>query len=474
MSIIGDQFNKIRSWFWEPFVTEDQQRRYIEMDRRRDYRSGKQKRFLKIRTGQPDDNLTINFTGLVIDRSVTLLFGKGVQFDLPGEDETPEDQYIQAVMDANKQQIMLHKAALLGSEQGTCYLKIIPDAYAIDDEKALPRLVVIDPAWITMDTNPHDYEDVIRYIIEYTIPDPNGREKIAYRQVIERDNGVEYNDNSEAEIERPVTWTIKDYESTSMTGGKWQQVGETQVWEYEFPPVLHWQNLPDPCSPYGVPDVTEDVIDLQDRVNFLASNISKIIRLYAHPMRYGRNLGDMQKMPTGPDDMLHFKGGKDNLPEILQLSPVGDLATSASFLLSLRQALFDITQTVDISSMSDKIGALTNFGLRVLYQDALAKLGTKRELYGDALLELVRRLLVIGGFEETDPGSVVWPDPLPADERVQGEALKLDLELGLVSKHTAALERGYDWDLEQERMSAQQEGESNVGAQILRAFNIGR
>jgi hypothetical protein len=60
-------------------------------------------------------------------------------------------------------------------------------------------------------------------------------------------------------------------------------------------------------------------------------------------------------------------------------------------LLSLKQGMMDITQTVDITSLQDKIGALTNFGLKVLYQDALAKLGVKRELYGDALLETVRR-----------------------------------------------------------------------------------
>jgi hypothetical protein len=73
--------------------------------------------------------------------------------------------------------------------------------------------------------------------------------------------------------------------------------------------------------------------------------------------------------------------------------PLGDLASSQQFLLTLRQSLFDITQTVDISSMTDKLGALTNFGLRVLYADALAKLEQKRRLYGDALLDINRDCL---------------------------------------------------------------------------------
>src|SRR5690606_18600929 len=120
-----------------------------------------------------DDNLVINFSGLIVNRSVSMLLGGGVKFDLPGEGETPADQYIQAVMDANKQEILLLKAALLASEQGTGYLKIIPDAITytmrtpaeVDEAKnvvrqaaaqeiVLPRIVALDPAIVRIDTRP--------------------------------------------------------------------------------------------------------------------------------------------------------------------------------------------------------------------------------------------------------------------------------------------------------------------------------
>ena len=56
---------------------------------------------------------------------------------------------------------------------------------------------------------------------------------------------------------------------------------------------------------------------------------------------------------------------------IQNLEMQSDLNSSLNFIRYLRQALFDVSRAVDIDSMADKLGSLTNFGLRVLYQDAL-------------------------------------------------------------------------------------------------------
>ena len=47
--------------------------------------------------------------------------------------------------------------------------------------------------------------------------------------------------------------------------------------------------------------------------------------------------------------------------------------------------------------------------MRVLYQDALEKLSVKRDLYGDFLIELNRRILVIAGTEAAEGGTnLTW------------------------------------------------------------------
>jgi hypothetical protein len=222
-------FERLRNWFFSPLFDSVLMERLTQAERFRDYRSGVQRRQLKVRAGQHDDNVVLNYTGLVIDRSVSMLFGRGVEFDLPGDGETPEDEYIEAVWKANKKEITLQRMALLGAEQGTCYLKILPDGIVGMDNVVYPRLVVVDPALVKIDTRPDDIEDVIRYTIEYLTTGLDGRDE-AHRQVIERDDG-------QVEVDGTVNgggvWWIHDYINSRATGNLWQEVNKQQ-WEYSF------------------------------------------------------------------------------------------------------------------------------------------------------------------------------------------------------------------------------------------------
>jgi hypothetical protein len=213
---------------------------------------------------------------------------------------------------------------------------------------------------------------------------------------------------------------------------------------------------------------------LQDRYNFIMSNMSKIIRHFAHPRQYGINLGNSEKLTWGIDEMPTFNGTGIDKPEVVQLDPVGDLEAANQFARDLRQAMFDITRTVDLDSLQDKIGSLTNFGLKVLYSDSIGKTGIKRLLFGEALLELIRRLLVINNFGETDPGVIVWPDFLPQNEQEEIEYLEKDLTNGLVSHETASTKRGYDFTSESEKIAqegeAQRLAQGNIGGLLLEQF----
>ncbi len=261
---------------------------------------------------------------------------------------------------------------------------------------------------------------------------------------------------------------IREFIREPSTGGRWQPVSETP-WPYDFPPMIHWQNLPSLDGPTGLTDIPADVLALQDRINFSSSNLSKIVRLFAHPQRFGRNLGNTTTMQMGPDDMPVFSGEG---AEVVQLPPVGDLTAALEVFRSLRQALFDITRSVDIDSMQDKLGGLTNFALRVLYQDNLAKIATKRELMGDALEEINRRVQILSGMQPI-PSTVVWPDFLPASATEATAAAQADLNMGIVSRQTVSTQRGYDWEQEQGRIGEEKQGETNLGAEILRAFEQG-
>lgn len=111
--------------------------------------------------------------------------------------------------------------------------------------------------------------------------------------------------------------------------------------------------------------------------------------------------------------------------------------------------------------------------LRVLHKDAIAKIATKRELFGDMLVELNRRILEMAGLNSIG-GTVEFKDMLPENETEEVAALQQDLAAGLVSKETAALRRGYDWENEKEKMAGEQSQSDNVGALLLRQFSRGQ
>lgn len=464
-------FDNVRNWLLAPILSQMDSASRTRMEtiyKARAYRVGKQPDTLKVRDQQTNDNLVINFVGLAVDRSVSLLFGKGVQFNLPGEGDTKESQYLEKVLDANKQQILLHRLALVGAEAGTCYLRYLPGMVIGKDGNYYPRLVVVDPEYVEIETDPEDIEVVWRYVIKYPVDGPD--HKPALRKIkIERSSMATPMRSDAEEDQAPAASAAAPVEDTwTITESIVQESGEIathqEVWPHDFSPLQHWQNLPSVGSPYGQPDITPDVMRLQDRINFTGANISKIIRLYAHPQRFSRMAGANSKVDIGPDQMPNFN---DPNGGIFQLEPLGDIAAAVGFYEKLERALFSVTRTMDPATLEDRMGQLTNFGLRVLYQDALQKLATKRELYGDALLEMARRLLVLGGFENTDPGAVVWPDPLPENQQDVIAGLEFDLANSLVSPETVSQKRGYDWEVESKRILRHKAEQANTLAQAL-------
>jgi len=440
-----------------------------DVEKSRAYRVGVQPPSLRVVAGGANDNTTINLCGLIADRIVSGLLGRGIEFDLPGDEETQESQYIDLVWSANKQPILLHKAALNASDAGTGYLMIVPGGLQLDDGTLLPRLVATDPALVEMESLPDDYETVIRYTITYQVTQDDVdmmTDAIYRRYIIEH---VAPDIDEAGNQSGGNTWQTVYQVRDKSTAWNWQTV-QVIPWPYTFPPIIHWQNLPAGNSVYGRPDITPDVQHVQDRYNFAASNIQKIIRLYAHPLRWARGISAQSVLQMGPDKLLSLDGPT---AEIGQMEQLGDLSAAQSFAATLRKSMFDVTRTVDTDSMADKVGALTNFGLRVLYQDFLAMIGTKRELLGDALIEINHRLLVLAGFANTDGGDIIWPDPLPVNDAEVSASIANDLANKLVSRQTAAMRRGYDWEQEQERIDAEAAAADNIGAQLLRSFNQG-
>ena len=433
----------------------------------REYVKGNQPPPLMVKLGQTNDNIIVNLTGLVRDRNVALLFGEGVEFDLPGEGDTPEGQYIDATWEANNKDELLQDTADYGASGGTPCWQINPSAL-LKDGILYHEILCIDPAYLTIKTEPENYRRVAKYIIQYKIKlDEADRERNRKREIIP----IKTIDEATG-AEKISSWEIHDY--IEGDNGGWLEMNAPVLWDYEFPPILPFKNLPNAGSPYGKPDITPDVLHIQDAINRVTSNANKVLRLMAHPRLFGKMFGNASKVDIGPDSILNSDNPEADLKSI---DPTSDFAGMTGFSESLREAMFTIARSSDPQAIKDKVGQITNFGLRILYKDAIDKLKTKRRLYGEALKELNRRLLILDG-KNPDPGEVVWHEAMPQDEGELIQSYKFDLDNGIASKQTIRQKRGYDEETEKERLDAEAEEANqkndNIGAGILTNFNTDR
>jgi hypothetical protein len=460
MSIMDNLRSGLREWLG---VSNDDARNPADYyNQYAAYRSGEMRSVFKQKVGQPDFNIVIPQTRQIQDRSVSFLLNDGIEFDL-GEDDTTQQDYIDVTWKKNS--TAQSDAVLLGTIFGTSIVKIVPNHFSVGGV-GYPRFIPMNPNFFAgveggIDTSPEDKDMVVAYRNRFNVSyngDIVERLEVTERKVL---NGVAY------PPEYSETWTVTNYIRTRDTSGKWAVMGAPQVWPYSFPPYHHWQNLRNPLGPFGEPDVDLDALVLNDKENMVAGNTLKIIMMQAHPIKYTTGAKLPDGVEGGPDAIWQFTS-----PDVKVgvLEGANDLTSSQNFFETLRQVMFSSTRTVDINSMADKVGALTNFGLRVLFMDEMNKTRTKRKLIGAGFVELNRRALILAGFSaDIEGGEPIWQDPLPVNEVEQAQTVQVDLGAGIVSKQTASETRGYDWETEQERMDEESQGEQdNIGAGLLR------
>jgi hypothetical protein len=148
------------------------------------------------------------------------------------------------------------------------------------------------------------------------------------------------------------------------------------------------------------------------------------------------------------------------------------LQSSISFLDFLRTAFWTIGRGLDPSIFKDRVGAITNFGLRVLAVRALHKTGDKRQSYGKSLRELNRRFLEMLERPGLDT-SVQWPEPLPEDPKELLTQLQMEIQMEVTSHETAAEELGRSWLVEQARIEAEKRANVSLGEMLLRDLDKG-
>lgn len=422
---------------------QDEQSRVEVMRRRWEAYYGKIPPALRVRPGQINDNVRINYARIIVDKGVSFLFGKEIAFEIDEIQETQAETWLDSVWRRSKKMSLLQNAALVGGVTGHVFIKIVP-------RDPFPRLVVLDPETVTVTLAPDDAQQILGYQISFTRVDPKTGKPIGVRQVIERDGPFWH-----------ITDQVGDLERLN-----WVTAGE-MVWPYAFSPIVDCQNLPAPGEFWGQSDLEDDVIEVIRAINFIASNTARIIRFHAHPKTWGRGFV-AKDLKMGVDDTIILPSER---AELHNLEMQSDLASSLRYLDVLRQALHEISRVPEVSTGNlDRVGALSGVALQILYQPLVEKTSTKRLLYGDMLIELNRRLLAMGGFGEDLHTTIHWQEVLPSDPMQERQVALIDMQIG-VSKDTLLQRLGYDPDIEAQKKQVES---ADLGEQILTAFDRGQ
>lgn len=450
--------------------------RLAKMARAWAYYHGQQKRPLEVSGEGFDDNVLVNKSRTVVDKGVAFLFGKpfrvfdgtedsdatgdadaapaedGAETRAPDEDDvgSPVTDAIEQLLRANKGMLLWQLLAMNGGICGHAWLKLQP-------RKAMPpRLVVLDPQTVSVKTDDDDCEVVLEYTITWSgISSATDKPYTRRQRIIDQS----------AAGDGSGPWLVVDERSDG--DGPFVRIQEPVAWDYSWPPIIGCQNLPCPNEFYGVSDIEEDLLDLNDAVNYGASNTQRIIRFHGHPHMWATGMQGMT-IDLSPDVVI----GLPQDATLDQLEMQGDLSAAQAFGDRLADAIHEQARVPQITTGKlDNIGVLSGLALKILYAPIVEKTEQKQLLYGWLLTEAVKRSLELMsmGDAESFELELEWPEIVPSDALEERNVAVIDNELG-VSKATLMTRLGYDAESEQAKSA--DEAATAISAQ-QQAFSQG-
>lgn len=407
---------------------------------------GDHPRPLRVREGEPDDNVILNLAGLVVDTGVDALFGQEAGIVAEPEAQASEARdWLKAAWKANRGMLTLQAAATNGAVSGHAALRLLP---ASEVARVPARVLVVDPGMLRVIWAPDDVGVVMAYALCWRTAGEKGQQ-VERRQVIEREGPI---------------WLITDQERAGT--GKWLTL-DVNGWPYPWPPIIDCQNLPEPNAWWGRPDLTADVLDTQAAVNRVLSNAARVQRIHGHPKVWASGVGDGEALDAAPDEAILLP---DPDSKIGTIEPGSHVTDHVELYRVVKASLHEISRIPEITAgRLDNIGQLSGLALQILYGPLVRKTETKRRLYGEMVRTTSQRLLELAGFGPDVAVDLQWPEIVPTDDEERATAAEA-LQRAGVSRATALERIGFDPEAEAEARAGEQ---ANIGDALLTSFDRG-
>lgn len=436
---------------------------------------------LEVEVGEADDNIKLDYAKLIVDKGVSFLVGKDggvvmqceppdseseveaepepIDGEEPGESDddepSPEEiareqaeeragEALDALDDAwppEQRQVDFHNLATNGGVCGHAWLKLSEDGSP----------TVLDPANVSVRWNEDDFTLVERYTVQWNTIDHDDGMGCVRRWRIEPGDGIEPPGDAEpateAEIADPSYWTTFEEEHNA-DAGRWILL-DTTVWPHPFAPILGAQNLPAPNTYYGLADLEPAVLNQVEQLQSVASDMRRIVRLHGHPapVIFGEDATRIAALKVAIGSLIAIPNENAKLDQLA----IAEIESSMTLYEELKTSLFESARIPKVAlGDTTNAGPTTGVALRTEYEPLIEKTSTKRMTYGILLVQASECILALKGYEGWSV-TLNWPELL-SDEEASAQNDEAELRMGIVSKQTISEQRGYDWDIEQQRI----------------------
>lgn len=401
---------------------------------------------------QPDDNVLENQCAGIVDGGVNFLFG--LKLEISVEEDAPQEaqDFLDSVWGRKEKRVpLLQDLGYNGALTGTGFLRIVPSKRG-----KIFRLVTVDPAIVNVQTAPQDCETVTLYHLEYSErQEINGKSQNVYycEEMSLNDPDQEQADHGDDEMDDfDASWTIQHWTRIG-DRGEWTPAGEPIMWPYPFAPIFPAKNLPRPNSFWGKPDITPDIIGLNNALNLNESDINRLGKINGSPI--------ITAVGVGESSIDHKPGKITVLPmlesKIAAVQIAGDIANMRSFSEDLRSSIDEISGFPGVATgrlTAQPRGDMSGVAIELLFMSALKKTQGKQMRYGELIINVSKALLVLNGMSGDIDITLTWANPLPHDDLPAIQAAVAKQGLGY-SKTTLIRETGGDPDEEAELNAAE-------------------
>src|SRR5581483_5825063 len=401
---------------------------------------------------QPDDNVIENQCAGVVDGGSNFLFG--LELEITVEEDAPlgAQDFLNTTWGRKERRIpLLQDLAINGAIAGTAFLRIVPAKRGKQF-----RLITVDPAIVSVQTAPQDCETVLLYHLEYCEKQEiNGNEQNVYyceEMALNDpdDDEADHGDNEMADID--ASWTIGHWTRVGDRGA-WTPAGDPIVWPHPFAPLFSCKNLPRPNSFWGKPDITPDIVGLNNALNLNESDINRLGKINGGPIITAVGVGD-SRIDHKPGQITVLPTLESKL-EALHIA--GDITSMRAFSEDLRSSIDEIAAFPGVATgrlTAQPRGDMSGVAIELLFMPALKKTQGKQCRYGELILDVSQALLILNGMSGDIDITLNWSNPLPHDDlpAVQGAVAKMGIG---ISKATLMRELGDDPDEEPDLNAAE-------------------